>query len=217
MHLLFQAADSDRTVLLGDPSGRIAEILVPALRRFLEGAAVRVVSSPEEPPWRRETPPWVRASWYRAVFLGLPVADRRRLALVASREAPRLQQLDPARCRSVVAVVDPDRTSGFRRPTDQWIATGDVLADVSTQPQSPQGVTMVEQVAESFTLVRADEPLALVTVVAGQLGIGPKRAARITEALRAGWPSFEPSRRAPHWLDVELYARASEGQEQSPS
>jgi hypothetical protein len=204
-------------VLLGDPTGRIAEVLVPAIRRHLEGAAVRVVSSPEDPPWVREPPRWVRASWYRAVLLGLPTADRRRLALVASREAPRLQQLDPTRCRSVVAVVDPDRTSGFRRPNDQWTATGDALVDVSDQPQSPQGLSAVEQVAQAVTLVRADEPVALVTVVAGQLGIGPKRAARIVGALRAEWPSFEPSRRAPHWLDVELYARASAGEEQSPS
>jgi hypothetical protein len=208
MHLLFQTPDSDRTVLLGDPSGHIAEILVPALRRFLEGATVRVVSSPEDPPWRRETPPWVRASWYRAVYFGLPAADRRRLALVASREAPRMQQLDPERFRSVVALVDPHRTSGFRRPTDQWVATGDALADVSGQPKSPQALVAVEQVTSSVTLVPADEPLAIVTAVAEQLGVGPKRAARIGEALRDDWPSFERSKRTPHWIDIELYAHA---------
>ena len=217
MRLLFQRYHSDRTVLLGDPSGRIAEILIPALRRHLEGAAVRVVSSPEDPPWKGQPPPWVRASWYRAVFLGLPAADRRRLALVASPEAPRLQQLDPTRCRSVVAVVDPHCSSGFRRPTGQWTATGDLLAGVSSEPKSPQGIAAVERVAEAVTLVAADEPLALVTVVAGELGIAAKRAGRIATALEADWPSFGESKRAPHWLDVELYARASAGRTQSTS
>jgi hypothetical protein len=217
MRLLFQTADSDRIVLLGDPSGRIASVLVPVLGGFLEGGAVRVVSSPEHPPWKGEPPPWVRASWYRAVWLGLPQADRRRLALVASREAPRLQPLDPARCRSVVAIVDPHRASGFHRPTDQWVATGDALAEVSTRSKSPEGVAAVDQVADAIALVAADEPLTLVTALAGELGIGPKRAARIAKTVRADWPSFGPSSSAPHWLDIELYARAAAGQSQSPS
>jgi hypothetical protein len=209
MHLLFQTKPCDRTVLLSDPSDRIGEVVASVFGRILPGATVREVSSPDDPPWGREPPPWVRAGWYRAVWLGLSPAERRCLALVASPEAVRMWHLDPARCRSIVAVVDPLRTHGFRRPVEQWTAAGDVLAGVSAAPQSAEGVAAVDELAETMTLVAADDPLGLVSAVGEALGVAAKRSARIAEKLRRDWPSFGPSRRPPHWLDVELYARGS--------
>jgi hypothetical protein len=118
--------------------------------------------------------------------------------VVAARVPPRDLVVGPARV--IALVFDPHRALADDRPIDQWQALDLDGADEDVSRGSDP---------QPHSVIAIDTPDVLLELLAGALGIGPKRAERALAAATGRWPRFRVRKSAPDPLDAQLYARAT--------